>query len=443
MLKDESGNVLVLTALCSTLLISFLALAVDIGNLYYTQRQLQTLADSAAMAGALAQSGCSANDCAVITTAAVDALTEGGAPSPTLFKNCAATSGTGLLLTVNNPPCAVASDPNNTSANYVEAVVSYTQPTFFAGIFGHHTMQISARAEAGKYVPSGGGPCLNSIGASGQTLTLNSGAKITDANGSTCGMNVNSGASPAVMEDAGATVTIGSYTIHGTATNNGALLTPAPTTGSAIVPDPFASLTVPTVPGASSSCCNPISGATTLQPGYFSSGLNFNGSGYTVTLNPGLYYFANGLNIGGINFTSTSAGGVTIYIAGGQLNMNSASQMSLTAPTAAQISASPSDYSGCTSACAGMLIWQSATDSSAVNLDSASGSSWGGAVYLPDAQLTLNGGSYVTSYGMVVANTVMVNSAISLSCASMPGGVCPGGSGGGGGSGSTTISLAE
>ena len=42
------------------------------------------------------------------------------------------------------------------------------------------------------------------------------------------------------MEDSGATVDVGSYTVHGTVTDNGGSYTPAPTTGAATKPDPFA-----------------------------------------------------------------------------------------------------------------------------------------------------------------------------------------------------------
>jgi hypothetical protein len=161
-----------------------------------------------------------------------------------------------------------------------------------------------------------------------------------------------------------------------------------------------------------------------LQPGYYSSGLNFNSSGYTVTLASGLYYFGGSMVVGGVNLTGSN---VTIYFANGSLTMNSASTMTLSAPA--------------TGTTAGMLIWQATTDSSSMILDSSSSSSWKGAIYLPDAQLTLNGGSTAVAYGMVESQSLMLNSAISLSCASMPGGVCPGGSGAA--NGSATIALAE
>jgi hypothetical protein len=114
-------------------------------------------------------------------------------------------------------------------------------------------------------------------------------------------------------------------------------------------------------------------------------------------------------------------------MASGQFNMNSVSTINLTAPS-----------SGPT---AGLVIWQPASNTSQMNLDAGSSSSWGGGVYLPGAQLTLNGDSTVSGFGMIVAKSVMLNSAIALSCTSMPGGACPGGSGSG--NGSATTALAE
>jgi len=439
-LKDESGNVLVLAALSMTMLISFLAFAVDVGNLFFTQRKLQTLADAAAMAGALEASACASGspNCAVVQSAATAALTEGSpSVSATLFTQCAAASGSGVLLTVNNGPCALgSSDPNNGNASYVEAVVSEQESTFFARIFGVDTVMVSARAEAGKATAN---PCLIVTGTSGQTLTLNSGGNISDAAGSTCGVWVNSssagtclGGTPADMEDSGATVDVGSYDVHGNVCDNGGSYTPTPTTGSSTVPDPFAAeitagtLVVPTTTGMTSYTPSPISSNTTLSPGYYPSGFTGNSGTYTITMNAGVYYFGGPIVLGG---TATLTGsGVTIYLASGSsLTMNSATVMNLSAPSSGNQ--------------ANMLIWQAATNSNAMILDSASSASWGGAVYVPDAQVTLNGGSTAAAYGMVVVQSLMMDSAMTLSCTNMPSGTCPGG--GSGGSGSATVALAE
>ena len=430
-LKDESGNILVLSALCLTMLLSVSALAIDVGLLFDKQSHLQTLADTAAMAGALEASACGTTaNCGVVQTAATSALTEGGNSAPTLFLQCAAASGTGILLTVNNGPCALgASDPNNLNANYVEAVVTEQEPTLYAGFFGIRSVRITARAEAGKAVASA--PCLNITGTTGQTLTLNSGASIQDGAGSSCGVNVNSNGTPAVMEDGGATVNVGSYTVHGTVTDNGGSYTPTPTTGAPTMPDPFqaeitaGTLSVPTQPAASSTCCNPVGGNHNVAAWLLLERPQFQRERLYRNSQPRIYYFGGGVNVGGVTINGT---GVTIYMASGQFNMNSASTINLTAPS--------------TGATAGLVIWQPSSNTSQMNLDSGSNSSWKGGVYLPGAQLTLNGGSTAAGYGMIVAKSVMMNSAITLSCSFMPGGVCPGG-GSGAGNGSATIALAE
>ena len=52
-LREEDGQTLVMTALCATVLIGFMGLAVDVGVLFHAKRNLQTAADDAAIAGRL------------------------------------------------------------------------------------------------------------------------------------------------------------------------------------------------------------------------------------------------------------------------------------------------------------------------------------------------------------------------------------------------------
>ena len=116
------------------------------------------------------------------------------------------------------------------------------------------------------------------------------------------------------------------------------LTPPSPTTGSSTVPDPFAAeitagtLVVPTTTGMTTYTPSPIGSNTTLLPGYYPSGFTGNGGTYTITMNPGVYYFGGPIVLGG---TATLTGsGVTIYLGtGGSLTMNSATTMSLSAPT--------------------------------------------------------------------------------------------------------------
>src|SRR6476620_7953635 len=51
-LRDESGQVLVMTFFSMALLLGFLGLAIDVGVLFHARRHMQAVADAAAMAGA-------------------------------------------------------------------------------------------------------------------------------------------------------------------------------------------------------------------------------------------------------------------------------------------------------------------------------------------------------------------------------------------------------
>lgn len=120
MLCSENGQTLVLAAVLLPVLMGMLGLSIDVGILRYQKRLMQNAADAAAIAGALEISACgSTSNCTAMKTAAQSALVENGLTGSSLLANCA-TRGTVLQITVNNPPCAVSSDPNSGSSSYVE-----------------------------------------------------------------------------------------------------------------------------------------------------------------------------------------------------------------------------------------------------------------------------------------------------------------------------------
>ena len=49
--RNEDGQTLVLTALCMTAMLGFMALAIDVGILFRSKRNMQIAADSAAVKG--------------------------------------------------------------------------------------------------------------------------------------------------------------------------------------------------------------------------------------------------------------------------------------------------------------------------------------------------------------------------------------------------------
>jgi len=141
---DESGQMLVLTALCMTMLMGFLALAIDVGILFRAKRNVQIAADAGAIAGALHQQ-------------------YGGSPGPACgggvrgvrcaVQNAVAANGVpaaDVALVSTNP-----TDGYHTGPGYVETIVSVPNPTFFLSAFRGErtTFSVTARGVAGM-VPS-------------------------------------------------------------------------------------------------------------------------------------------------------------------------------------------------------------------------------------------------------------------------------------------------
>lgn len=392
-LREEEGQVLVLVVLCMAVLLAFIGLALDVGQALTVKRQLQTAADAAAIAGALELQECgSTRACITMQTAAAQAVEENGFSGPTVLTNCASSSGTDLALTVNNGPCALgASDPNSGDTSYVEAVVSKREHMIFASVLGVGSLNLSARSEAGFGPPSA---CVLALDPHASQAILSNGSSdleancaIVDDSDSTTALMVNGGKNTILKSNVGISV-VGGDLINGTPT-----VSPMPTTNAASVPDPFAQLPAPAVGACDFSSLTVNSGktSTTLYPGTY-CGLNINGNA-NVTFSPGTYIMNGNTTING--GATISGNGVTFYIASGQWIMNGSSTANLIAPTSGTYS--------------GILFFQGRTDSSQFIVNGDATSAWQGAIYIPDGQLLLNGGSNVAAYTFIVADTILVN----------------------------------
>ncbi len=134
--KSESGQVVVLATGAMLLILGFAALAVDVGFLYATRRNMQTAADAAAIAGSNAlkqdcgtSAGCTCESAAVCGSAAQDVAALDGF-----------TNGTNnVTVTVKSP----ASAPSPAGGIYVEADVSEPVPTYFMRALGYKTVSVS------------------------------------------------------------------------------------------------------------------------------------------------------------------------------------------------------------------------------------------------------------------------------------------------------------
>lgn len=325
----ESGQMLVLTALCMTVLMGFLALAIDVGLLFHAKRNVQIAADAGAIAGALQEK-------------------YGGAPHPhcgngdsgvhCAVQNAVIANGAaaGDLVSVNTAPTS----GYHTGPGYVETIVSVKNPTYFLSAFrGVKTpLQVTARAVAGM-APST--TCIYVLDPTDpNSLDVQGAVTAPD-----CAIQVNS-ASQAASCDGGEAVTAPFVHITGGQNTGGgcdAITTTKVVTGVVPAGDPLSNLTntlTAESPGLLCSLLNTVTGllnsvtqlpSTLLNIGGLSlsvtcfSGKNVLLSGLTLGLPGGnqLFIFENGLSIAGnvtINGTLDIAQGA--FTQTGQLTIN-------------------------------------------------------------------------------------------------------------------------
>jgi len=319
----------VVVAFGMVVILGFMGLGLDLGYLRYTKRQLQKVADAAAIAGAMELTTCgSTRACSAMTTAAQDALMENGLTGSTLETGCARSSAS-LVVTVNNPPCFLGTaDPNHNNAKVVEVVVSQSAPLNFAKFLGARTMTLTARSEAAL---GNGSNCIFALDPTDAgTIAVDWLASIN----SQCGMVDESKSSTAMECFLGAITAsqigiVGGYSsfcffIHPTPQKH--ILTPTPV-------DPLAYLPVPPEAGGAcgTSTSSPymgysgsttglvLNGKATLNAGVYCGGIEIN-QGANVTFNPGTYILTSAVNKSGTSYGLTvdvgaqaSGAGVTFF----------------------------------------------------------------------------------------------------------------------------------
>jgi Flp pilus assembly protein TadG len=400
--RDDSGQALLFVAVGMAVILGFAGLVVDVGQLRYMQSRLQAAADAAAVSGALEIAYCGGtSNCSAMQIAAQKAVAENGLPGSTLVTQCASAPGIGLTLILNNGPCAAgstANDPNYGNANYVEAVVSRPQSTYFIRLLGIPSTALTARAEA----TVGNFPfCVDTLGSSGTTF-LNNGGTLT----ASCGILVNSTGSRAFVSNGG-TVTASAIDISGGDQITGSSVSPAPTTNAPGLADPLSWVPEPT-PGSCTYTSTYVvnTGNATLNPGNYCQGIIVNSG--AATFSPGLYTLGgSGLLVNGGSITGSN---VTVYFQAGSAVFNGSYSIKLVAPT--------------TGTYAGILFFQDPSDASPATINGGAGSVFQGALYFPDAAVQLNGGN-VAAYTIVVSKSVQMNGSsfnIGNDYSSLPGG---------------------
>jgi hypothetical protein len=422
-------------------LTGFAGLGIDMGVMRYQKRLQQTAADAAALAGA---SNLAAGTGGIV--AGAQAASGGDGYADTTGGGACVTPPTNLdigavTVTVCNGP---STGPHIGNAKYVEVFVSAGHPTYFMNLLNIPKETITARAVA-TYV-SGGGPnsgCLYTLGSPSSSIegiNINGSATL---NAPTCGIvdngNFNTAGNKLVV-NADSFGVAGDWQKSGP----GGTVTCSPTAPACPTIDmpatgnPMASLSPPSQPGPSPSCpasgnCNFSSsgpGNQTIQPGSYSTITISNNS--NVTFSPGIYYI-NGSAGMAVNGNATITGtGVMFYFTGdATINMTGTPTVNLTAPTASNCAACPSQYDG-------ILMYQDPADPNVgphpngPNIGGNAGSTYNGALYFPSDQVTFFGNSNTNACGSGISVGMVVSDSLALSghptvCMTGPSGLGGGG----------------
>jgi Flp pilus assembly protein TadG len=329
--QKETGQSLLIVALGLTVLIGALGLGVDMGFYRYEKRQLQTAADSAALAGAQAYG----KGTAYVNPAANQALNSNGYGS-----------SSGTAIAINNPPTCTtsapcnlpAADPNNGLPNFVEVVLTKNEPTFFSKIFGVTSVPLTARAEA-----EANQNCIYTLNQSGTGIAIGFAFVTTD-----CGVVDESSGNSAM------TCTIGflnapSIEIVGKFSSLLCFNLAPPRTGITLPSKPYDPMfylqsSEPVVtpcgatlggnvwagaPGPGALTINAANSPATLESGVYCGGISLQAGANVTFGNPGspgspttivMTGAANGLNFGPATNVTTQSGGVTFYNNTGPIN---------------------------------------------------------------------------------------------------------------------------
>lgn len=392
-IRDQSGSYAIISALLMPVLVGTAGLGTEVGWWYYKHKNMQSAADSGAVSAATAVS------------AGGDMISEANA----------VTANYGYTNALNNVTVAVNQPP--TTGNYtsnlqaIEVVVSQPQQRLLSKLFGSDPVPITARAVA---LPNAGTGCVLALNSSASPAVNVSGSN--QLNLIKCNLYSNSSASPSLNVAGSASVSANQVGVVGdvsgasniTATN-GIRDHMKP------IADPYANVSPPAKPGCTSAkiTVNANGKNDSLTPGCYSGSITVN-AGATLSLSPGIYYL-DGANLSVSGNATITGSGVTLVFTGsgskwGTASIGSNAIVDLTAPT-----------SGATQ---GIVMYgdRSMPAGTTFNLTGGGTQNFGGAIYLPKANLSFSGGNGTnTSCTKIVADTLTFTgtSNLQVNCAAL------------------------
>ena len=376
--RDVAGGVLIYTAFAAPVMIGFTGLAVDGGVWYAEKRSVQSIADAAAVAGALElrRSGAAA----VQQAAVADAATNGYDP------------GAGDTIAIYNPPI---SGPSVGDAEAVEVVVRRPAPLFFAKVLIDKVDTIAGRAVAST---GGNQTCLWTLNKTKRGAVKVSGGATVNLG---CGIFVNSDDTEALQESGGnSCITAAKIRIVGG--YSGDCITATPTTGVKPVSDPLANIEPPQVGECDYAKKVKVNKGEVVEllPGVYCGGINVVAGGEVIFASGTYVLDGGGLNIAG---QSTATGtGVSFYMTSNakpadNVSIQAGANVTLSAPT--------------TGAQAGILFHMDKASAANINHYFTGGATMtlDGILYFPNQGVKFAGGSEVNATStMIIADTLKV-----------------------------------
>lgn len=393
----ERGAIALMFALMLPVLFGIVGLGVEAGMWFKERRELQTITDAAAVSAAIENTYGATG--AEITAAAQLEATANGFDATT-----------DTLVYVGTPTSGAFSG----DSAYIEVRITRQLETILSQVFYALNPQTTARAVAS--TSGDQEACVLALSESDMNSIYMNGASssvsmvgcsvVANSTHSTKAINVQNGNFEVeCMWTAGG--------INGSANITTACA--APSSGASSVTDPYADLTVPAF---DNSTCHKGNGNNPYTPSdnedlgadgefVFCNGLNIS-AGTTVTMQPGIYFIDEGdfkVN-GGATITGTD---VTIILTSstgsgyGKISINGGGTVNISATTDAA-----SDFQG-------ILFFQDPDSGSSSSLNSTvTGGAeveLGGAIYLPNNDISFSGGSTADSNGclMLVAQNISFN----------------------------------
>jgi Flp pilus assembly protein TadG len=437
--RDENGQSLMIVAIVMALvMIGFLAMALDVGNLFREKRKAQSAADAAAVAAA-EEGGTGASG-----QSAANAVAKLNGFDTTLAKNPA-------VVTLSTP-----SSGNFSGSSYVQASVSQPIQTFFMGAFksGLRTVTVSASSVAGGGQNSP--TCLCLEGTAGMDLNMSNNAKFV---GNNCNITVDSSSGNAVGAVGSASVCAQALgTVSTTWDNSGNINNGGSICGTTQIVQGISVPCAPPMPnvpvdatcaGAPNSSGGTWIGAYAIGPGApnvsgapntpatvngavcYTGNVNINGNGNTTTLEPGIYVINGGelhFNSGGPN---GGGNGVLFYLTNGaNLVIDNGANVNLVAGGNAQNGGGTAPSTGIYN---GIVFYQDpgypaaandapadAGDSQPISIQGGASTFLSGEILAPLAAITMGNGSGTSVTADIVAQTLTMNGGGTLTSYASP-----------------------